>query len=106
MIKKRIIKIGIFVLIALLLNAFVINYAKINISPQLSLEVSEEEKDEFQIFYDENMEWQEQYSQKYEYKGENHKQKFEFQIPDKMMNIRIDLGNNSNTNKLWNLYLV
>ena len=30
MIKKRIIKIGIFVLIALLLNAFVINYAEIN----------------------------------------------------------------------------
>lgn len=106
MIKKRIIKIGTFVIMALLLNAFVINYAEINISPKLSLEVSGEEKDEFQIFYDENMEWQEQYSQKYEYKGENHKQKFEFQIPDKMMNIRIDLGNNSNTTKLWNLYLV
>lgn len=106
MIKKRIIKIGTFVLIALLLNAFVINYAEINISPKLSLEVSGEEKDEFQIFYDENMEWQEQYSQKYEYKGENHKQKFEFQIPDKMMNIRIDLGNNSNSTELWNLCLV
>ena len=54
MIKKRIIKTSTFILIALLLNAFVINYAEINISPKLSLEVSGEEQDEFQIFYDQN----------------------------------------------------
>lgn len=106
MLKKRILKVGMFIMIAVVLNLFVINYAEFKFDTKLQFDIKSSTKDEFQVFYDKGMNWTEESSQKYEYQSENKNQKIEFVIPNGVINLRIDFGSTEELVEISNVKLI
>ena len=106
MLKHRLIKISLFVAMAILLNFYVINYANIDISyNKLEIEMSSSSQEIIQVFYDENSNWAEEKSQKKLYEHINTKEKLTFEIPASTKKLRIDFGDSSDDIEIFSLDL-
>lgn len=92
MLKKRFLKVTFFLILTIVLNLFVIQYAEFNFNNKLELTLLSSVEDNVQVFYDENKNWSEEKSQKQIYTNLNEIQTFEFLIPEGTQNLRIDFG--------------
>ena len=105
MLKKRFIKISLFIAMAIILNLYVINYANIDIDNKLEIQILSSKQDVIQIFYDENLNWAEEKSQTQSYENINNKETLIFEIPEGTKNLRIDFGNSSNDIQVFSMDL-
>ncbi|CDH92152.1 ABC transporter permease [Clostridium botulinum] len=104
--KRKYIKYVILIFLVVISNIVVFNYCNLdNKNITLSYKIISDKQDIYQVFYGNDTVWNEEQSQKVNYRNINKEETIKYTIPKDTKELRLDLGNQPSNVKICNIKL-